>query len=336
MDSETTSYVLVTPARNEEDSIKQTIESVVRQSLRPKEWVIVSDGSTDATNRIVADFAQRQPWVRLLALPARADRCFAAVVKNTEAGVRHLVSRQYNFLGLLDADVSFQEDYFEQLIRRFQEDPKLGLAGGVVVEVGMPRDRFPKNRFDVPGAVQFFRRECFESLGGLLPIPEGGWDAMTCAVARMNGFKTRLITDLVVDHLKPRNISQGGTCRRKWQMGVRDYAAGYHPLFELVKCAGRVTEPPFLIAAVAWWIGYCTALLQRRTRVVPKRVIAHVQGEQMNRLRRQLRLPAVRRGAELKYFDNGPALLHMNSGAKNEDKECVPRPERGETGRRKV
>jgi hypothetical protein len=206
------------------------------------------------------------------------------VVLNTQKGIDYLACRDYSFLGLLDSDVEFQSDYFEQLIRRFREHPSLGLAGGVVIDVGLPRNRFPRNRRDVPGAVQFFRKECFGKIGGLIPIPEGGWDGMTCVMARMHGYETRLFTDLVVDHLKPRNISEGGVIRRKWQMGVRDYAVGYHPLFELVKCISRLRDEPFVAGAIAWWIGYLMAALQRRARIVDSDVIAHVRREQMDRL----------------------------------------------------
>ena len=278
------SYVLVTPVRDEEATIGRTIESVLNQTILPREWVIVSDGSTDGTDAIILAAAAQHPWIRLLPLAPRPGRSFAAVVLNTETGIRHLESTQHAFLGLLDADVEFQPDYFEQLLDRFALDRKLGLAGGVVIDVGLPRDRFPRNRIDVPGAVQFFRRECFERIGGLTPIPEGGWDMITCATARMHGYKTRLFTDLVVDHLKPRNISQGGAVRRKWQLGVRDYVAGYHPLFEVVKCASRLTDSPFVIGALAWWVGYCTALLLRRQRRVDASLIAHVRHEQLSRI----------------------------------------------------
>jgi poly-beta-1,6-N-acetyl-D-glucosamine synthase len=278
-------FVLVTPVKDEEKLIGKTIESVVAQSVCPKEWVIVSDGSTDRTNDIILEWAKNHSWIRLLALKPRQGRSFAAVVHNTEIGIRHLECKDYAFLGLLDSDVTFQPDYFEQLIRRFDAEPALGLAGGVVIDVGLPRDRFPRNRIDVPGAVQFFRRECFETIGGLIPIPEGGWDAMTCVMARMHGYETKLFTDLVVDHLKPRNISQGGAVRRKWQMGLRDYASGYHPLFEAVKCVSRLKDAPFAIGAVAWWSGYCSAMLTRRTRIVDPKVVAHIRTEQTARLR---------------------------------------------------
>ena len=285
-------YVLVTPVRDEEATIGRTIESVLKQTALPCEWVIVSDGSTDGTDEIVRRAAEKNPWIRLLPLTPRPGRSFAAVVYNTETGIRSLEARDYAYLGLLDSDVEFQADYFEQIMQRFKAEPALGLAGGVVIDIGLPRDRFPRNRIDVPGAVQFFRRECFERIGGLIPIPEGGWDAMSCTMARMHGYQTRLFTDLVVDHLKPRNVSQGGAFRRKWQMGVRDHALGYHPLFEFVKCLGRLADAPVVVGAVAWWVGYCMAFIQQRPRRVDAPVVGHIRREQMERLR-----TAIRKGA---------------------------------------
>jgi poly-beta-1,6-N-acetyl-D-glucosamine synthase len=278
------SYVLITPVRDEAATIELTIESVVRQTVTPSEWVIVSDGSIDRTHEIVEAYARRYPWIRLIKRERTQVRSFATVVHNTEAGIRQLTFQDYEYLGLLDADVTFAHDYFEQLISRLENDPAIGLCGGVVYDIGTPM-RPPRNREDIPGAVQFYTRKCFDSLGGLCPVPEGGWDALTCTTARMNGFRTTLFVDLVVQHLKPRNIAYGNPLRRKWQMGLRDYAIGYHPLFEFIKCLSRLTEPP-LMGFLAWWAGYCSGPLRRRHRVVPPQVIAHLRSEQSHRLRR--------------------------------------------------
>jgi poly-beta-1,6-N-acetyl-D-glucosamine synthase len=279
-------YVLLTPVKNEEFTIGITIDSVVRQSLLPIEWVIVSDGSTDRTDSIVDTAARAHPWIRLIQLPIRPSRSFSAVVHAIETGVKTLKSAKHEYLGLLDADVRLAPNYFELLIERFEQKPRLGLAGGMVVDVGTSKDRLPRNIEDVPGAVQFFRRTCFDSLGGLLAIPEGGWDALTCAKARMNGFETRLIPELVVDHLKPRNISEGGVIRRKWQLGIRDQALGYHPVFEFVKCLGRITESPLVVAAIARFVGYCMAMSRGRPLLLPQDLLTFVREEQMRRLKR--------------------------------------------------
>jgi glycosyltransferase involved in cell wall biosynthesis len=277
-------YVLVTPARNEEASIGETIESVVNQTVRPAEWVVVSDGSTDRTDEIVSAAARVHSWIRLLSLPPRPQRSFAAVVHATETGIRALRGSDYEYVGLLDSDVRFQPDYFERVIQHFEASPRLGLAGGVVVDLSSRKDCLPRNRQDVPGAVQFFRRTCFKALGGLIAVPEGGWDGLTCAQARMAGFETRLLTDLVVDHLKPRNVSEGGWLRRKWKMGVRDYAVGCHPLFEACKCLGHLSEPPVFVGAIAWWIGYCCAAIQSHERLVPPDLLQFLRAEQKQRL----------------------------------------------------
>ena len=277
-------YALVTPVRNEEAFIGRTIASVVKQTTLPVEWIIVSDGSTDGTNDIIKAAIAKHPWIRIIELPPRSKPSWTAVVDNTTLGIKSLESESYEFLGLLDSDLEFQADYFERLIHEFRKDPKLGLAGGVAIDIGLPKTDLPRNRRDVPGALQFYRRACFEEMGGLVPIPEGGWDGVSCALARKCGWETRLVTELIVDHLKPRNVNEGGALRRKWQMGVRDYAIGYHPVFETVKCISRVTQPPLLLGSICWWLGYCSALVGRRRRILSRDLVNYIRAEQMKRL----------------------------------------------------
>jgi len=278
-------YVLVTPVRDEVKTVGRTIESVVGQTRVPAEWVIVSDGSTDGTNEVIERASLERPWIRLLKLPARPERSFAAVVRNTELGVAALECRHFDYLGLLDADVELQADYYERVVRHFEENPRLGLGGGVVIDIGSGPSRLPRNRIDVPGAVQFFRRECFASLGPLHQVPEGGWDCLTCVVARMNGFETRLFPELVVDHLKPRNAAEGGVFARQWQLGERDYAVGYGPGFAAAKWLARAVDSSALVGAMAALLGYFGAALRGRPRVVPREVIDFMRAEQRDRLR---------------------------------------------------
>jgi poly-beta-1,6-N-acetyl-D-glucosamine synthase len=283
-------YVIITPVKDEEAYIGETISSVVGQSLRPIQWVIVDDGSSDRTEEIVQNAAIQHSWIRLDSLPPRGDRSFSAVVHATEAGLRALTVDDYHYIGLLDSDVRFEKDYFKKVIKHFEASPSLGLGGGMVVDPGQRKDRLPRNCQDVPGATQFFRRECFERLGGLIAIPEGGWDALTCVRARMLGFETRLFTDLVVDHLKPRNIAEGCVLRRKWRMGIRDYALGYHLVFEVFKCIDRLGEFPAIAGAAAWFAGYFGAGLSRRKRLIPDDLLRFNQAEQRARLKQAIGL----------------------------------------------
>lgn len=282
------SYVLITPARNEQGTIGITIESVIKQTKRPTEWVIVSDGSTDDTDAIVKAHAAKHDFIKLLRLEKRPLRSFSSFVFATESGIAALKTKDYDFIGLLDADIRYPENYYEEMLKRFASDPKLGLAGGNVVDCYGGR-RYPSAQAvtEVAGAVQLFRRTCFESLGGLVAIPEGGSDTISSAQARMHGFKTQMFPEIEVDHLKPRNISAGNIFQRTWQLGVREYALGYHPLFELLKCAYRCKERPFLIGGFLRFAGYAQCCLKRKQRMLPVDVLRFIRQEQMARLFRR-------------------------------------------------
>ena len=54
-------YVLITSARNEEAYIEKTIKSVISQTILPKKWVMVSDGSTDRTEEIIQTKIGKMP-----------------------------------------------------------------------------------------------------------------------------------------------------------------------------------------------------------------------------------------------------------------------------------
>ena len=278
-------YVLITAVRNEEKTIEVTLQSVIDQTRPPAEWVIVSDESSDRTDEIVSQYSVKYEFIQFLRLTKRPSRNFASVVFALEAGCGALKTKDYEFLGVLDGDVRLPRDYYDQILARFAADPRLGLAGGLVLDNvdGIPM-RHRQHLREVAGAVQFFRRQCFESLGGLVAIPEGGWDAITCVRARMNGFKTATFPELVVDHLKPRNIAEGNLFRRHWQFGIRDYALGSHPLFELAKCCARTVDSPLLIGAVARLFGYSVSAMTWRKRFLSEEVVNYMRREQLARL----------------------------------------------------
>lgn len=281
-------YVLITPAKDEAATIELTIKSVLSQTRLPKEWVIVSDRSIDATDDIVRRYESEYPFIRLVRLEHKSRRSFASVVHAFNVGLNSLRSSDYDFIGFVDADVRFGPDYYQTLMDRFMTDPRLGLAGGLVIDVVNGKLR-PGRQYlkDVAGATQFFRRSCFDSLGGLVCLPEGGWDAITCYEARYNGYDTATFSDLVVEHHKPRNSSEGNMIRRNWQHGVRDYAWGCHPVFELGKCVSRLAESPLVIGATLRFLGFSWSMLRRRKRVLSAQLVNIVRSEQLGRIFRK-------------------------------------------------
>src|SRR5437773_10437172 len=122
-------YVLITPARNESAFIEETIRSVVSQTVLPLRWVIVSDGSTDGTDDIVHKYALKHPWIELVRTPERKERHFAGKVYAFNAGYERVRGLEYEVIGSLDADITFDEQYLSFLVKKFAEYPRLGVAG---------------------------------------------------------------------------------------------------------------------------------------------------------------------------------------------------------------
>src|SRR5688572_28425051 len=122
-------YVLITPARNEKAYIELTLKSVLSQTVPPLKWVIVSDGSTDGTDEIVMRYATQHDWIELVRMPERKERHFAGKVHAFNAGYARLKDLRYDAVGSLDADISFEPDYFAFLVGKLAENPKLGLVG---------------------------------------------------------------------------------------------------------------------------------------------------------------------------------------------------------------
>jgi biofilm PGA synthesis N-glycosyltransferase PgaC len=121
-------YVLITPAKNEEAYIEKTIEAVLSQTVLPQKWVIVSDGSVDFTDEIVARYEQRHSFICLVRAGKQGQKDFGSKVKAFQAGYSQVRDAHYDFLGNLDADVTFGADYYEQILERFHANPGLGLG----------------------------------------------------------------------------------------------------------------------------------------------------------------------------------------------------------------
>jgi glycosyltransferase involved in cell wall biosynthesis len=278
------SYVLITPARNEEKYIEHTLKSVVAQTILPRRWIVVNDNSTDRTGEIVERYARDFPFLRLVTVRNRRKREFSSKVFAFNAGYAALDVPDYRFIGNLDADVSFGPEYYERIMGEFARTPGLGIAGGLILERqnGQMRERFA-NRYGVSGAVQVFARECYEAIGGYLPMRYGGEDPVSQYMARMHGWKVRTVPELKVIHHRPTGTAQGTLLRACFRAGAEEYTYGSHPLFQVVKCIHRLRERPYVLSGLSRMGGYLYAFLRRDPRV-PAPVIRFIRKEQMRRL----------------------------------------------------
>lgn len=278
-------YALITAAHNEEEYIEKTLGSVTAQKVLPARWIIVSDGSTDRTDELVRKYAKDFDFIHLVRLERGQNRNFASKVFAQNAGVRELSLEDYDFIGLLDGDVSFAPDYFAELLKKFRLNPDLGLASGFVYEA--VDGRFVPTRGNregsVPGHIQLFSRECFKDIGGLLPIKYGCVDTYLEIAARMKGWRGQSFPELQVRHHRPYGGAVG-ILRYHYRQGLADYSIGYHPIFEVARLIGHIPYPPFFLGAIAQLSGFVTANLRREKRSVSPELVAFLRREQLERM----------------------------------------------------
>lgn len=294
-----TAYALITPARNEEAFIEKTLQSVVAQTVLPRRWVIVSDGSTDRTDEIIAPYARRHGFIQPVRIDGHGQRTFASKVHAFQRGCEQLEGVAYDFIGMLDADVSFAPDYYEKVLHRFHQEPRLGVAGGIRFDWNGARFvRVACAQNSVGGPFQLFRRQCFEQIGGFTAIPGGGEDAVAESMARLLGWQVASFEAMPVYHHRRTGTAVGKAWGVHFRDGKKFYLLGYHPLFQLVKSVFRCKDRPYLLSGVLLMCGYLAAALRRPEKPVSSEFVRKLRGEQLMRLRTLLlrgQDPALRR-----------------------------------------
>ncbi len=282
-------YALITPARNEEALIEQTIRSMVAQSNKPVKWLIVSDGSTDGTDAIVSRYAQQHPWIELLRMPERRDRQFAAKARAFNAGYDRIRGLSFDLIGNLDADITFEPEYYEFLLKKLAETPKLGVVGTPFVEDAAQANshtyahRFADTRH-VSGACQLFRRECFEEVGGYVPIKGGAIDWVAVTTARMKGWQTRTFTEITCFHHRKIGTANDSSWMVNFHYGRKAYYVGGHPLWAFMRGLFAMRKRPWIIGGFLFQWGYLWSMITRMPRAVSPELMAFHRNEQMARL----------------------------------------------------
>jgi len=278
-------YVLITPAHNEEAFIERTLTSMVAQTQLPERWVIVDDGSTDRTAQIVEGYASRYQWIELFRVPERIDRSFAGKVHAFNAGLERIRSLEFDVIGNLDADLSFDPEYLGFLIGKFAEDPRLGVAGTPFTEddgYDTARDSF-EGENHVAGGCQLFRRQCFEEVGGYIPNRGGGIDWIAVTTARMKEWKTRSFPEKRFHHYRSLGTAGKSNWAASFSYGEKDYYLGGSPLWQLCRVVYRATKQP--TDGLALLSGYCWGAIRRVERPVSSELMRFHRREQTNKLR---------------------------------------------------
>ena len=287
-------YVLITPARNEAANIERLIQSMVAQTARPLKWVIVSDGSSDGTDDIVKKYASKHRWIELVRQPEREERHFEAKVNAFNAGYLGLKGVDYDLVGSMDADISFEPDYFEFLLGKFEQNPQLGLGGTPFKEEGLEYDFRYAGVEHVSGALQLFRRQCFEQIGGYVPVKGGGIDVIAVWSARSHGWQTRTHVEKFYRHHRKMGTAKDGLLWVKFKDGQKDYALGAHPVWEIFRACYQMKNPPLIVGGCALGLGYLWSVVRRMQRPMPPELVRFRRADQMRRLKSLFMKPFTR------------------------------------------
>ncbi|NNL22570.1 MAG: glycosyltransferase, partial [Ignavibacteriaceae bacterium] len=279
-------YVLITAAKNEADFIESTIKSVVCQTLQPKKWIIVSDHSTDGTDDLVNKYSNEYSFIRLLKFDGAKNRNFASKVHAISAAYDLLKNLDFDFIGILDADITFDENYYKNITKKFDESARLGIAGGGFYDVyDGKKVKISYSQYSVRGAVQLFRRKCFEEIGGIYPLRWGGEDSVACANARMHGWEVKTFEDLVVLHNRKTSSVGLNIFKILFDDGKRDYNRGIILSIHFLRSITVIFNYPMIIGSLIQMLGYLSLLLKREKLIFSEELQNFIRSEQKFRLK---------------------------------------------------
>ena len=296
-------YVLITPARNEALFIEQTIKSVIRQTALPLKWVIVSDGSTDGTDDIVKKYSEENQWIELVRMPERAERHFAGKVYAFNAGFLKVKDLSYDIIGNLDADITFEEDYFSFLLGKFVKNPRLGVCGTPFKEGSQQYNYRFTSVEHVSGACQLFRRACFEDIGGYVPLRVGGIDLVAVITARMKGWQTMTFTEKTSIHHRKTQSGKHNSLMRTFRSGYHDYLMGGSTIWQVFRSVYQMSKSPWIIGGSYLLAGYLWAMMRQAEKPVSEEFVAFRRNEQLHRLKELFANLLFRRGIPLRRHD---------------------------------
>ncbi len=263
-------YCCISPCRNEQDYMGQTLKSVTNQTVPPALWVIIDDGSTDETPQILADYAERFDYIRIVRREDRGRRSVGpGVIDAFYAGYDTIEPCDFDYLCKLDLDLDLPLRYFEILMERMEAEPRLGTCSGkayyIDKRVGALVSEKCGDEMSL-GMTKFYRTECFLEIGGF--VREVMWDGIDCHRCRMMGWIACSWDepDLRFIHLRQMGSSDTGVLVGRIRHGFGQYFMGTTPIYMAVSALYRMTRPPYIIGGAAIWWGFLSSVLKGKTR----------------------------------------------------------------------
>lgn len=275
-------YYVVTPAKNEEQFIKFTLDALIKQTLKPIKWIIIDDGSTDGTKAIVEEYQRENPWIEIISIDNKQEKKLygSKVVRAFNVGYKLIKNEEYDFIVKLDADLSFPPDYFEKIANAFTGNSKLGICGGYIVEKENDFEtkvsRYPR----VQGAIKSVRTKCFNDIGGF--IEENGWDGLDLLNALYLGWEIENIPVNVIHHRM--ETAEYRSLNFFYNNGVTHYRQGNDLFLTLIRGLFMLNKKPLLLVSLSYLRGYIKAAISKQPKLVDKGLAKFIRAYHYKRL----------------------------------------------------
>ena len=261
-------YVLISPCRDEAAYMRQTLDTVIGQSVPPEKWVIVNDGSTDETPLILAEYQARHPWIAIVNRSNRGRRAVGpGVIDAFYAGYETINPDDYDFLCKLDLDLRLPPRYFEILIERMTANPRIATCSGKAYVEENGRLVAERHGDETSlGMTKFYRVPCFKAIGGF--VREVMWDGIDCHRCRMKGWIACSwdVPELRFVHLRPMGSSEQSIYSGRMRHGYGQYFMGTGFWYMAASALYRMNEKPYVLGSLAMMWGWIRSALQRKPR----------------------------------------------------------------------
>jgi glycosyltransferase involved in cell wall biosynthesis len=274
------SYVIVTPAKDEEKGLPGLIQSVVEQTIKPKLWVIVDDGSADRTPDILDEAEKKYDWIQTIRLKESvrdlgihySNVCTTGFDFAIEYCKKH--NMKYDYIGLIDADMILEDVYFERLIKEFEKNPMIGIASGKVWNIIGGKMIQSKQRDDLPdGGARLWKRQCFEETDGYLMTYAP--DSVSNVKAKLKGWETKSFEEIKVTSIRALGSAEGYWKEFKG-FGIYGYYVGFNFIYVIFKGMRYSFKKPYYIG-LAFLYGYFSSLILRKKRIDDKEIRHYYQ-----------------------------------------------------------
>lgn len=199
-------YIII-PAHNEETFIAKTLQSLIEQTLLPKQIIVVNDNSSDGTQNIIDSFLEKYSFIQSIFITSEDKHTPGSKVINAFNKGLERLDDNYDILCKFDADLIFPKNYLESIALNFKKDSNCGMAGGFCYIENKSKWVLENltNKDHIRGALKAYRKECFDQINGLKNTM--GWDTIDELLAQYNGWTIKTDTSLHVKHLKPTGAS---------------------------------------------------------------------------------------------------------------------------------